>query len=51
MRESLQVLSKEPMGDYREARADDLGRSALIEDHRAQPFGSQVVSMVPRSLN
>ena len=32
-------------GDNGEARADDSGIGALIEDHRAQALGSQAVSM------
>jgi hypothetical protein len=40
-----QVLSTGADGDYREARADDSGVGALIEEHRAQPLGSEVISM------
>ena len=40
-----QVLAAGGAGDNGEARADDSGIGALIEDHRAQALGSQPVSM------
>ena len=40
-----QVLAAGGAGDNREARADDSGIGALIEDHRAQALGSQAISM------
>ena len=40
-----QVLRAGGAGDNGEARADDSGIGALIEDHRAQPLGGQAVSM------
>jgi hypothetical protein len=40
-----QVVCRGADGDYREVGADDSGVGALIEEPRAQPFGSQVVSM------
>ena len=40
-----QVLAAGGAGDNGEARADDSGIGALIEDHRAQALGSQAVSM------
>ena len=40
-----QVLAAGGAGDNGEARTDDSGIGALIEDDRAQALGSQAVSM------
>ena len=40
-----QVLAAGGAGDNGEARTDDSGIGALIENHRAQALGSQAVSM------
>ena len=40
-----QILAAGGAGDNGEARADDSGIGALIEDHCAQALGGQAVSM------